>query len=199
MSYTSIWSYLLKLTTDAQYTEQVKDGHWIWVYDNLNLHQAIRHEREGIASIIMKCMQLQLLNYTDTHSSMLNVTARLAVRIANLPDWEVNWDDTIPQRPRTNLTIDHFLLSVDDSTALHDSAVQYTMEFLVEEFSSLKHLQSIVPAHQCPHPIQTPKVAPMAILFKDEKYTAQTIDIIRQLMDDANLSGKSEVCKSIHK
>lgn len=47
MSYSSTWSYLLKLTEDAQYTERVQDGHWIWVYDNLNLHQVVRHEREG--------------------------------------------------------------------------------------------------------------------------------------------------------
>ena len=33
----------------------------------------------------------------------------------------------------------------------------------------------------------------MCILFKDEKYKADTIEIIRQLMDDANLSGRSEV------
>lgn len=38
----------MKLTQDAQYAQQIKDGHWIWVYDNLNLHQVVRHEREGI-------------------------------------------------------------------------------------------------------------------------------------------------------
>ena len=47
MSYSSTWDYLMKLTLEAQYTEQVQDGHWIWVYDNLNLHQTVRHEREG--------------------------------------------------------------------------------------------------------------------------------------------------------
>ena len=47
MSYTSTWAYLMKLTQDAQYAEQVQSGHWLWVYDNLNRHQTIRHEREG--------------------------------------------------------------------------------------------------------------------------------------------------------
>lgn len=128
---------------------------------------------------------------------MLNVTARLAVRINNLPDWNVDWDDTTPQCPRSSLTIDHFLPSVDDAVALNDSAVQYTMEFLVQEFASLQDLKHHVPARKGLHPVQTPKVAPMAILFKDEKYKADTIEIIHQLMDDAKLSGKSEVC--IHK
>lgn len=43
----SLLNARLKLTEDAQYTERVQDGHWIWVYDNLNLHQVVRHEREG--------------------------------------------------------------------------------------------------------------------------------------------------------
>ncbi len=51
MSYGSTWSYLLKLTEDAQYTQRVQDGHWIWVYDNLNLHQVVRHEREGMSEM----------------------------------------------------------------------------------------------------------------------------------------------------
>lgn len=129
----------------------------------------------------------------DKHSSMLNVTARLAVSINNLPDWTVNWDDAAPQQPRSSLTIDHFLLSVEDATALNDSAVQYTMEFLVREFASLKDLKCHIPARKGPHPVRTPKVAPMQILFKDEKYKAETIEIVRQLMDDATLSGKAEV------
>ena len=47
MSCMSTWAYLNKLTMDAKYKEQVQEGHWIWVYDNLNLHQVVRHEREG--------------------------------------------------------------------------------------------------------------------------------------------------------
>ena len=47
MSHTSAWNYLLKLTTDAKYKQKVQEGHWLWVYDNLNLHQKVRHERQG--------------------------------------------------------------------------------------------------------------------------------------------------------
>ena len=47
MSYTATWDYLIKLTQDAKYTEKVQSGHWVWVYDNLNLHQPVRHERVG--------------------------------------------------------------------------------------------------------------------------------------------------------
>ena len=136
---------------------------------------------------------------TDTHSSMLNVTARLAVAINNLPDWRVDWDDTKPQRQRSSLTVEDFIPTVDDATALNESAIQYTMEFLVQEFTSLENLECYVPVRKSPYPVQTPQVAPMEILFRDEKYKAETIEIIRQLMNDANLSGTPEVNQLIIK
>ena len=70
-------------------------------------------------------------------------------------------------------------------------AVQYMMEFLVESFSLLRHLSSLVPSRQSPHPIQKSTVVPMSVLFRDEKYTAETIEILSQLAHDANLTGDS--------
>lgn len=125
---------------------------------------------------------------------MLNVTARLAVKIENLPDWDVDWDDVTPQCSRSSLGCDHFLPSTDDADALNEAAIHYTMEFLVQEFDSLSSMKPYVPSRRSPHPVKIPTVAPMSILFKDEKYKAATIEIIRQLMDDANLSGNSQVC-----
>ena len=46
-SYISAWKYLQQLTLEANYREAVKTGHWQWVYDNVNMHQRVRHEREG--------------------------------------------------------------------------------------------------------------------------------------------------------
>lgn len=47
VSYTSVWKYLKQLTAEARFLEIVREGHWLWVYDNLNLHQHVRHERQG--------------------------------------------------------------------------------------------------------------------------------------------------------
>ena len=47
VSYNSTWNYIRRLTTEAKLTEQIKNGRWIWVYDNVNIHTTIRHEREG--------------------------------------------------------------------------------------------------------------------------------------------------------
>ena len=47
ISYNRAWQYLRQLTTEARYLEVVTGGHWIWVYDNVNIHQKVRHEREG--------------------------------------------------------------------------------------------------------------------------------------------------------
>ena len=47
-------------------------------------------------------------NSTDKHSTMLNLTARLAVDIRHLPDWEIDWDNNTPQRDPATLTINTF-------------------------------------------------------------------------------------------
>ncbi len=65
---------------------------------------------------------------------MLNLTARLAVSIRYLPDWDVDWLDSQPQRSRQSLTISHFLPTEEDVQELQARAVQYMMKFLVAEF-----------------------------------------------------------------
>ena len=47
MSYNSTWSYLRQLTTQARYSDAIRSSRWLWVYDNLNIHQHARHERSG--------------------------------------------------------------------------------------------------------------------------------------------------------
>ena len=49
-------------------------------------------------------IQMYYTSFIDRHSSMLNLTTRLAVNIRYLPDWEVDWSDTCPQRSRESLT-----------------------------------------------------------------------------------------------
>lgn len=124
---------------------------------------------------------------------MLNVTARLAVSIKNVPNWDVDWNDSTPQRPRSSLNCSHFLPTAQDAEALNNTATQYVMEFLVEHFDSLSDLKPILPQRKSPHPAEKPTVVPMKILFRDEKYKTETIEIIRQLMEDAKLSGNSQV------
>ena len=47
VSYQTAWKYVQQLTTEARYQEAVHSGHWQWVFDNVNMHQRVRHEREG--------------------------------------------------------------------------------------------------------------------------------------------------------
>jgi hypothetical protein len=124
---------------------------------------------------------------------MLNATARLAIRIRYLPDFPFEWTDTEPQRSRQSLTIDDFLPSSEDAMKLQQSAVQYLMSFLVENFTDLADLQCYVPPTEPIHPPQKSEVVPMKILFKDEKLKSDTIDILTQLMMDSNLDGTPQV------
>ena len=125
---------------------------------------------------------------------MLNVTARLAVRIEDLPDWEFDWGDCKPQKSRSSLTSDDFLPSADDSLQLKNRAVLFTMEILVSEFPSLSHLKRIIPSRTSPHKRHSAKgeVVPMKILFRDEKYIAENIEILTDLVNTAKLSGKDK-------
>lgn len=42
----------MALTTEARYQEMIRSGYWMWVYDNLNILQRVRHERQGTCMIV---------------------------------------------------------------------------------------------------------------------------------------------------
>ena len=122
---------------------------------------------------------------------MSNLTARLAVRIEDLPDWEFSWGDTKPQRSRHSLTCEDFLPTADDGLILKSRAVLFTMEILVSHFPSLGHLKNVLPSHTSPHTRHSQKseVVPLKILPRDEKYITENIEILTDLLTTADLSG----------
>ena len=109
MSYSSTWNYVRRLAVEAGHTETIQNGRWLWIYDNLNWHMRVRHEREGTIMIkIHSLIGTHYYWYTDKHASMLNVTARLAAWKEDLPDWEFDWGDCKPQKSRSSLICDDF-------------------------------------------------------------------------------------------
>lgn len=126
----------------------------------------------------------------EHHSNMLNMTARIAVQMQNLPDGDVDWTDSLPQKRRSSLTCSDFKT---DATELHKRAVLYMMEVLVSEFSSFSNLKHLVPPRQSPQPVQKAVVVPMKVLFRDEKKKSETIEILNELMKDAGLTGNPQV------
>ena len=126
---------------------------------------------------------------TGHHSSMLNITSRLAIRLRYLPDWEFDWSDTQPQRSRESLTISDFLPDEHDAAELKSRAIHYVMRILMQNFKHLRDLAQYAPDEQPFHPSQKAEVAPM----KDEKFTSETIDILSKLVEDGNLQGDYQV------
>ena len=126
---------------------------------------------------------------------MLNVTGRLAVRLRNLPDWEIDWSDSSPQRSRQSLGIEDILPTEEDALELKSRATRYMMNFLVTEFSDLAGLRQYVPARVSLHPVHKSELSSPheGVVQKDEKYTSATIDILSQLATDADLCGESQV------
>lgn len=133
------------------------------------------------------------VNPIDRHSTMMNITSRLAIRLQHLPDRQFNWSDMQPQRSRESLTISDFLPTEEDAEELKLRAMHYIMHFLVHEFKELQGLKEFLPQQTTIHPIKKTEVVPMKVLFKDEKYTSETIDILTKLMEDGNIKGTSQV------
>ena len=91
------------------------------------------------------------------------------------------------------MTISDFLPDERDATELKSRAIQYVMRILVQDFSDLQDLAQYAPTKQPFHPPQKSEVAPMKVLFKDEKFTSETIDILSKLAEDGSLKGNSQV------
>ncbi len=138
-------------------------------------------------------MYMYLL-YPDHHSHMLNVTTRLAISIQRIPS-VVNWSDYSPQGSRSDLTAADILPSCSDAAVVKERALSYLKNFLVDEFRDLKELRPFVHPMQSLAPVSKATVVPMKLLFKDEKYAAENVAILEQLVKDAKLVGNNEVCQ----
>ena len=93
---------------------------------------------------------------------------------------------------RDLLTISDFLSSEPDAAQLKKRAVDYIMNFLIQEFPAFSDLKKLLPGKP-ETVIAKSEVVPMEVLFKDEKYIAKTVDILSQLAEDAHLSGQAQV------
>ena len=55
---------------------------------------------------------------TDYHSSMMNVTSRLAIKNCYLPGFDFSWSDKSPQRPCESIMIENVSPSESDARVL---------------------------------------------------------------------------------
>ena len=195
LSYDATWKHLLKLTEKAQFPVVVREGHWVWIYDNLNFQKKIRHERSGDNRIIIQLHNFTHISITlDIHRpDMNNVTSRLAVQIKHIPEGQVDWSDTKPQRSLNDLTIDDLVPNEEDGCVLHGRAVAYVMKILVTFFKCLSSLQNLVAKPRCPYPPSKSEVVPMKILAKDEKYQQANLEILESFKMEANPSAIPQV------
>ena len=148
------------------------------------------------STILLLACTIRYEYYTvpaERHSTMTNMTSRLAINIRYLPDFDFSWSDCTPQCPRSALQTDVFLPTEIDAAIIKERSVQYVMRFLVETFPNLKNLETLIPPKEPLHPVARSEAIPMKILFKDEKFKSVTIEILSQLLTDADLSGTDQV------
>ena len=66
-------------------------------------------------------------------------------------------------------------------------------QFLVTHFTTLSEWFLPGELVDTDHPVVKSEVIPMKMLMKDEGYTAETIDILTQILDDAGFTGDHQV------
>ena len=142
---------------------------------------------------ITEASLIKYVAFTDVHNTMLNATTRLAISINNFPPWEFDWSDNRPQKSRHTLTLSELLPNAEDGQQLYDRAVAYTMKLLVESFPSLEKLKPLISTGNSA-PVTKSDIVPMTLLFKDEKYIDDNIQILQQYIKGCNLSGNAQVC-----
>ena len=64
----------------------------------------------------------------------------------------------------------------------------------MEAFPSLDKLKPFIFIRDSAAPVTKSVVVPMKVLFRDEKYTDENIQILQQYIRDCNLSGIAQVC-----
>ena len=124
---------------------------------------------------------------------MCNTTTRLAIGIDHLPSYDFSWEDCTPQKMRNDLTLDEIFPIVDDGRVLFERAVQYTAQVLVKEFPTFSNLRQFVVSPDRSSAMHKSRVIPMKLLFKDEKYTDDNIQILQQYSRECNLTGSPQV------
>ena len=85
---------------------------------------------------------------------------------------------TTSQRSLDSHTINDFMLSEYEAEGFKQRAILYTAQYIVKEFKSLSDLQKFIPPQSQIHPVVKMEFVPMKVLFKDEKYTSETINIL---------------------
>ena len=194
LSYDATLIHMKNMVDKEDYMTQVQQGRWLWVYDNFNMHQAIRHERQGMYNNLYfkpTDPKLTVFLFLDTHNTMVNVTTRIAVKIKNLPPFDFNWDSTTPQKPRGSVTVDDVLPSEADGETLFHRVVNFVKHFLVKHFQSLKHLK--VEGDTCALSTEKSTIVPMPLINRDEKYTDETIRILHDYVKDCGFVGDFQV------
>ena len=108
-------------------------------------------------------------------------------------DCEVDCNDTTPQKSHNSLTVVDFLLNESDAAETHERAVRYTMKFMVTTFRTFSDLKQFILDEKSLHPIMKTEVVPMKVLFRDEKYIGETIEIITDIAKDARMYGQPQL------
>ena len=121
MSYTGTRRHLKHLTQEANVLQRVQSGKWVWVYNNLNIHQKVRHECQGIFMCIYTCYELLTSDRLPLIDAQCDSTACCWHQIS-ATQLQVHKHTT----EKSQFFDDDILLSSEDGEVLVKRAVRYS-------------------------------------------------------------------------
>ena len=80
-----------------------------------------------------------------------------------------------------------------DGEEFYRRAVHFVMQLLVTEFDSLSNLSRYVPPEKPLFPDTKTNVVPMRLLFRAEKYTSESVEILKETAKGAGVQGSPHV------
>ena len=145
-------------------------------------HNAIKKKIVIIFSII------EISRYSQHHVECDNKTGSIHPQ-HNSMGFRMEWHNST-EAPAWS--VDDLLPNEEDGQALFEKAVLYTMQVITENFPSIGSLKKFLPSPEitCPH---KSVVVPQKVLFRDEKYTDENIQILRQYIKDCKFTGNPQV------
>ena len=123
---------------------------------------------------------------------MKNTTSRLAVRIQNYPPFPFQWNDATPQKSRGDLDEKDIVASDEVGVVLRSHMLTFMKTFMVQELISLSDLAQFIPSSP-PLPANKSEILPLKLLFRDEKYIDENIQILLQYMKETSSEGSPQV------
>lgn len=186
---TDTWLCLKRLTDEARYLQVVRQGHldvgiWQHQHSHASSSWTPRFVKLTLWYEIPINFKLSVSYRSPLQYAECNINIHMWARHEHQGLWNLLFGMKYLSVLSFQFYTDHHSKMMNATSRLavriHWRAVHFVMQFLVTQFDSLTDLRKHVSPEEQAFPPTKTDVAPMRILFQDEKYTSENDDILKQ-------------------